>query len=145
MVSSYSFTEGWAHYTEQLMIEQGFRTDDPQNHLGQLTDALLRNCRFVASIGIHTEGMSLQQAASRFESDCFQDKATAREQAVRGTFDPGYFAYTLGKLQILELRAELQRELGDRFDLRKFHDSLLSYGAPPIALIADRVKRDVRR
>jgi uncharacterized protein (DUF885 family) len=145
MVASYSFTEGWAHYTEQLMIEQGFRSDDPQNHLGQLSDALLRNCRFIASIGIHTEGMDQAEVARRFEQDCFQDKATAREQAVRGTFDPGYFAYTLGKVQILQLRSELRAELGDAFDLRTFHDALLSHGAPPIALIADRVKRTVRK
>src|SRR5690606_8669479 len=114
MVEGYSFTEGWAHYTEQMMIEQGFGKEDPQNHLGQLSDALLRNCRFVVSIGLHTEGMTLEQAAQRFKDDCFQDNATAREQAVRGTFDPGYFAYTVGKLQILELRAELQKELGDK-------------------------------
>lgn len=144
MVDSYSFTEGWAHYTEQLMIEQGFGGDNPQNQLGQLSDALLRNCRFVVSIGLHTEGMTLEQAAKRFEDDCFQDAATAREQAVRGTFDPGFFAYTVGKLQILELRAELEKELGADFDLRKFHDALLSYGAPPVALIRERVKKALR-
>jgi uncharacterized protein (DUF885 family) len=143
MVDAYSFTEGWAHYTEQLMVEQGFGAQDPQNKLGQLSDALLRNCRFVASIGIHAEGMSLDRAAELFEKDCFQDKATARQQAVRGTFDPGYFAYTLGKLQILELRTSLQHALGDKFDLRRFHDALLSHGAPPVALIAERVKRDL--
>lgn len=140
MVDSYSFTEGWAHYTEQMMVEEGFGKEDPQNRLGQLSDALLRNCRFVVSIGLHTEGMTLEQAAQRFKDDCFQDNATAREQAVRGTFDPGYFAYTVGKLQILELREELKRELGEEFDLRRFHDALLSYGAPPVALIRDRVK-----
>lgn len=144
IVSSYSFTEGWAHYTEQLMIEEGFRTDDEENILGQLSDALLRNCRFVASIGIHTEGVSLEEVERRFRDDCMQDKATAREQAARGTFDPGYFAYTLGKVQILELREALKKELGDRFDLQRFHDALLSYGAPPIALIAERVAKTVR-
>jgi uncharacterized protein (DUF885 family) len=143
MVDAYSFTEGWAHYSEQLMVEQGFGAGDPQNQLGQLSDALLRNCRFVVSIGIHAEGMTLERAAERFEKDCYQDKATARQQAVRGTFDPGYFAYTLGKLQILQLRGELQQELGDRFVLQRFHDALLSHGAPPVALIADRVKRDL--
>ena len=140
LTDSYSFTEGWAHYTEQLMIEQGFGADDPQNRLGQLSDALLRNCRFVVSIGVHAEGMSLDQAAQRFIDDCFQDKATAREQAVRSTFDPGYFAYTLGKLQILQLRAELKREMGARFDLKAFHDALLSHGAPPLALLRARVR-----
>ncbi len=143
MMSSYSFTEGWAHYAEQMMVEQGFGGDDPQNHLGQLTDALLRNCRFVVSIGVHTEGMTLLQAQKRFMEDCFQDEASAKEQAVRATFDPGYFAYTIGKLKILELREELKREMGDKFDLRSFHDVLLSHGAPPLALIRERVKREV--
>jgi uncharacterized protein (DUF885 family) len=141
MVGSYSFTEGWAHYTEQLMIERGFRTSEPQNELGQLSDALLRNCRFVVSIGVHAEGMSLDQATRRFVDDCFQDEAGARQQAVRATFDPGYFAYTLGKLQILELRGELERELGERFSLQRFHDALMAHGAPPLALIRDRVKQ----
>jgi len=136
---SYSFVEGWAHYIEQMMIEEGFGKEDQQNHLGQLSDALLRNCRYVVSLGIHTEGMTLDQAAKRFQTDCFQDKATAREQAVRGTFDPGYFAYTLGKIQILELREEVKKKLGDKFSLKKFHDALLSHGSPALPLIRDRV------
>jgi uncharacterized protein (DUF885 family) len=144
MVSSYSFTEGWAHYTEQMMVDQGFGADDPQARLGQLSDALLRNCRFVVSIGIHAEGMSIEEATKRFQEDCFQDAAGAREQAVRGAFDPGYFAYTLGKLQILELRAELENELGPKFDLRAFHDAVLGHGAPPLALIKGRIRADVR-
>lgn len=136
---SYSFVEGWAHYTEQMMVEEGFGADDAQNKLGQLSDALLRNCRYVASIGIHTEGMTLDQAQKRFQKDCFQDKATAREQAVRGTFDPGYFAYTLGKIQILELRDEAKKKLGERFSLKKFHDALLGHGSPAVPLIRERV------
>jgi uncharacterized protein (DUF885 family) len=141
---SYSFVEGWAHYVEEMMIEEGWAAEDPQRHLGQLSDALLRNCRFVASLAIHAKGQSLDQVAERFEKDCFQDKATAREQAVRGTFDPGYFAYTLGKLQIMGLREDLKKELGDDFDLRKFHDAMMGFGAPPVALIADRVAEEVR-
>jgi uncharacterized protein (DUF885 family) len=136
---SYSFVEGWAHYIEQMMVEEGFGGDDPQSRLGQLSDALLRNCRYVAALGIHTEGMTLDQAAKRFQNDCFQDKATAREQAVRGTFDPGYFAYTLGKIQILELRDEAKKKLGAKFSLKKFHDALLSHGSPAIPLIRERV------
>ncbi|HHH30112.1 MAG TPA: DUF885 domain-containing protein, partial [Polyangiaceae bacterium] len=141
---SYSFTEGWAHYVEEMMIEQGWAKDDPRRHLGQLSDALLRNCRFVAALAIHAKGHSLDQVAKRFEEDCFQDKATAREQAVRGTFDPGYFAYTLGKLQIMELRETLKGELGERFELKRFHDAMMGYGAPPVALIAERVAEKVR-
>ncbi|MEQ9324670.1 MAG: DUF885 domain-containing protein, partial [Polyangiaceae bacterium] len=94
LFDSYSFTEGWAHYVEEMMIEEGWAEKEPRRHLGQLSDALLRNCRFVAALALHAKGHSLEQVAERFEKDCFQDKATAREQAVRGTFDPGYFAYT---------------------------------------------------
>ena len=136
---SYSFGEGWAHYAEQMMIEEGFHANDPQARLGQLGDALLRNCRFVVSIGVHTRGMTLEQAARRFVDDCHQDEATARGQAERATFDPGYFAYTLGKLQILALREEAKKALGASFSLQKFHDALLAHGAPPVALIHDRV------
>lgn len=138
MAGSYSFTEGWAHYVEEMMLEQGFEDND-QTRLGQLEDALLRNCRFVVSLGIHTEGMTVDQGEARFRNDCHIGKAQAREQAIRGTFDPGYFAYTLGKLQILALREEAKSRLGAKFSLQRFHDALLSHGAPPVALIRDRV------
>ncbi|WP_437876178.1 DUF885 domain-containing protein [Sorangium sp. So ce513] len=139
MFGSYSFVEGWAHYAEQMMIEEGFGKEDPQSRLGQLADALLRNCRVVVSLGVHVEGMGLEAAERRFVDDCFQDRATAREQAARATFDPGYFAYTLGKLQILKLREEARAALGAAFSLRRFHDALLSHGSPPVPLLRDRV------
>jgi len=139
---SYSFGEGWAHYTEQMMIEEGFM-DSPEIRLGQLSDALLRNCRFVVSYGMHVEGMTLDAGIKRFVDECHIDKATAREQTVRGTFDPGYFAYTLGKLQILALRDEAKKKLGSKFTLQRFHDALLSHGSPPVALMHDRVLREL--
>ncbi len=142
-LSSYSFVEGWAHYGEELMVEEGFGNADPQNRLGQLGDALLRNCRVVVSLGIHTKGMTLDQAAQRFENDCKQDAATAREQAIRGTFDPGYFAYTLGKIQILKLREEAKKKLGASFSLQAFHDALLAHGSPPVPMIRERVLADL--
>jgi uncharacterized protein (DUF885 family) len=142
-LSSYSFVEGWAHYGEELMVEEGFGNADPQNRLGQLGDALLRNCRVVVSLGIHTKGMTLDQAAQRFENDCKQDAATAREQAIRGTFDPGYFAYTLGKIQILKLREEAKKKLGASFNLQAFHDALLAHGSPPVPMIRERVLADL--
>ncbi len=142
-VDNYAFVEGWAHYAEQMMIDQGFGKDDPSNELAMLHGALLRNCRFSASVAIHTRGATVEQAAKRFVEDCHQDDATAREQAVRGTFDPGYFAYTLGKLQILALRDEAKAKLGAKFSLQRFHDALLSHGAPPIALVHDRVLREL--
>ena len=140
---SYSFGEGWAHYAEQMMIDEGFAAGSPEARLGQLADALLRNCRFVVSIGVHTGGMTMEQAAGRFVDDCKQDAATAQQQAERATFDPGYFAYTLGKLQILALRAEAKQRLGAKFSLQQFHDALLGHGAPPVALIHDRVLREL--
>jgi len=139
----YAFVEGWAHYGEQMMIEQGFGKDDPGNALAMRRGALLRNCRFAASVGIHTKGMTVEQAAKRFVDDCHQDAPTAHEQAVRGTFDPGYFAYTLGKLQIASLRDEAMRKLGAKFSLQRFHDALLSHGAPPLALVRARVLREI--
>ncbi|HVY45968.1 MAG TPA: DUF885 domain-containing protein, partial [Minicystis sp.] len=142
-IASYSFVEGWAHYGEQAMIELGFGGDDPANQLGQVSDALLRDCRYLVSLGIHTEGMTLKQAERKFMTDCKQDKATAREQAARGAFDPGYFAYTLGKLQILALRDEAKKKLGPKFDLAKFHDALLSHGSPPVPLLRERVLSDL--
>jgi uncharacterized protein (DUF885 family) len=140
---SYSFVEGWAHYSEQMMIELGFGGDDDANRLAMLHGALLRNCRFSASVGIHAKGLTVEEAEKRFMTDCHQDAATAREQAVRGTFDPGYFAYTLGKLQILALRREAETKLGSRFSLRRFHDALLGHGAPPVALVHDAVLREL--
>ena len=140
---SYSFVEGWAHYVERMMIDEGFGADDPANRLAMLHGALLRNCRFAASVAMHTQGMTVEQAQRRFETDCHQDTATAREQAVRGTFDPGYFAYTLGKLQILALRDQAARALGKDFSLQRFHDALLSHGAPPVALVSDMVLHQI--
>jgi uncharacterized protein (DUF885 family) len=138
-VGSYSFGEGWAHYVEQMMADEGFAADNPDTRLGQLSDALLRDCRFAVSIGLHARAMTLEAAEQRFARECHQDHASAHEQAVRGTFDPGYFAYTLGKLQILALREEARQRLGPRFSLQRFHDALLSHGTSPVPLIHDRV------
>jgi hypothetical protein len=143
--ASYSFVEGWAHYAEEMLVDEGFGKDDPANELAMLRGALLRNCRFAASLAIHAQGMTVEQVEKRFVGDCHQDPATAHEQAVRGTFDPGYFAYTLGKLQILALRDEAKRSLGERFSMRRFHDALLAHGAPPLILIRDRVLSETRQ
>jgi uncharacterized protein (DUF885 family) len=140
---NYAFVEGWAHYSEEMMIDEGFGNDDPANRLAMLSGALLRNCRFAASLGIHTRGMTVEQAEKRFVDDCHQAPSEAHEQAVRGTFDPGYFAYTLGKLQILSLREEARKTMGEKFSLQRFHDALLSHGAPPLALVHDRLLRDL--
>lgn len=138
-LGSITFHEGWAHYSEEMMIDEGFGGGDPEARLGQLKDALLRDCRFVVSIGIHTEGMSLADAEDTFVQSCDQDRATAHEQALRATFHPWYFAYTLGKLRILQLREEARARLGVGFSLHRFHDALLAHGMPPVGLLHDRV------
>jgi hypothetical protein len=142
MLGSYSFSEGWAHYAEQMMVEEGF-SPGVETQYGQLEDALLRNCRFVVSIGIHTAGMGAEEAERRFREDCHQDPATARQQAARGAFDPGYFAYTLGKLQILSLREQVKAQLGPKFSLQSFHNALLAHGTPPVPLLTPFVLRDL--
>ncbi|HEU4410156.1 MAG TPA: DUF885 domain-containing protein [Polyangiaceae bacterium] len=140
MVSSYSFVEGWAHYAEQMMVEEGFAGGGAEEaRRGQLADALLRDCRYVVAHGVHAGGMTLEQAEERFRRDCRQDKATARQQARRATFDPGYFAYTHGKLALLALREEVKQKLGPAFSLRRFHDELLAHGQPPVGLLRARV------
>ena len=138
-----AFVEGWATYAEMMMVDEGLGADDPANRLAALRLALKKNCRFAAAFGIHAHGMTVEEATRRFETDCYVSPAAAREQALRATFDPGYFAYALGKLEILALRDEAYRALGARFSLRAFHDALLAHGAPPVALIHDRVLHDL--
>ncbi|MEQ8277802.1 MAG: DUF885 domain-containing protein [Deltaproteobacteria bacterium] len=135
---SYAFIEGWAHYTEQMMLDAGYGDDDPRLRLGQLSNALLRNCRFLAALGLHTQGMTVEAAETMFQEKCFVDPGNARQQAFRGTFDPGYLSYTLGKLAILDLREKFFAAKKTK-SLRAFHDWLLSYGGAPVALIAKRM------
>jgi uncharacterized protein (DUF885 family) len=134
-IASYGFVEGWAHYTEQLAWEAGYRDGDPRFRLAQLAEALVRDCRFVCALRMHSGDMSLSEAVEFFRANAFYDETPARAEAERGAFDPGYFAYTLGKLQILALRAEYRAARGADFSLREFHDRLLSRGAPPVALM----------
>jgi uncharacterized protein (DUF885 family) len=131
----YAFSEGWAHYTEEMMHEAGLSGGDPEMHIGQLHDALLRNVRFVAAIGLHTQGMSVAEATKLFREKSFTDEGNAEQQAVRGTFDPAYLNYTLGKLMILKLRNDWCERRGGRAAWKKFHDEFLRYGGPPIPLI----------
>ncbi|MCK6546970.1 DUF885 domain-containing protein [Myxococcota bacterium] len=138
LLESYAFVEGWAHYAEEMMFEAGFGRGDARLELGQLSNALLRNCRFLAAIGLHTRGMTVEQANALFQEKCFIDPGNALQQAYRGTFDPGYLSYTLGKLQIMELRKEFFAKRGTT-SLRAFHDWLLSFGAPPVALVRERL------
>jgi uncharacterized protein (DUF885 family) len=135
---SYAFTEGWAHYTEEMILDAGYAEGDPALKLGQLSNALLRNCRFIAAIGLHTKGMTVEQAEELFKKQCFIDPGNARQQAYRGTFDPGYLSYTLGKIQILKLREKFFAKRGTD-DLKAFHDWLMSFGSAPVALVEQRL------
>jgi len=134
MALSYSFVEGWAHYVEEMMLDEGFGNGEPRFRLAQLKEALLRNCRLIASIKMHAYGMSLDEATEVLKTKAFLEEAPARAEAVRGTFDPGYLNYTLGKLMMRKLRADVQEQEDDRFSLRDFHDRVLALGAPPFAL-----------
>ena len=131
-LASYAFTEGWAHYTEQMMWEAGYRNGDPRFRLAQLSEALVRNCRFVCAIRLHAHGMTVDEATDFFVENAFYHELPARKEAERGTFDPGYVSYTLGKLQILRLRDDCRDAWGDDYTLKRFHDRLLSRGAPPV-------------
>ena len=133
--ASYAFDEGWAHYAEEMMVEEGYLGNDPRYHLAQLMEALLRDCRFVCAIKMHTQGMTIVEATQFFIDNAYLDDLPAREEATRGAYDPMYLNYTLGKLEILKLREECRLEQGEDFSLKRFHDELLSYGAPPIALL----------
>jgi len=133
--SSYTATEGWAHYSEQMMLDEGLGNGDPKLRLAQLQDALLRDCRLVASLGMHTGKMTLAQATDMMGTECFQPKSVAYKEARRGTADPGYYSYTLGKLEILKLRGDVQKQEGKAFSLAKFHDQFLGAALVPIAVI----------
>jgi uncharacterized protein (DUF885 family) len=138
---SYAFTEGWAHYTEQMMVETDYGAGQPALHLTQLLEALVRNCRFLCSIWMHTQEMTVGDATEFFMDKAFMGELPARREAMRGTFDPGYLSYTLGKLMILKLREDFQREQGAAYTLKGFHDRLLSYGAPPVPLLRQMMLR----
>ncbi len=142
VLTSYSFVEGWAHYCEEMMLDAGYGGDDPHLRLAQLSEALLRNVRFVTSIEMHTRGLSQDGVARMFIEEAHLDPLPAEREAVRGTFDPGYLNYTLGKLMIRKLRDDLQRAEGGQFSLRRFHDGLLALGAPPVPLARQRFLPD---
>ncbi|HKP11558.1 MAG TPA: DUF885 domain-containing protein [Blastocatellia bacterium] len=127
-----SFVEGWAHYTEQMMLEAGFGNDDPKLKMGQLADALLRLCRFVVGIREHTDGMTVEQATRYFMENAYMGETPSRIEAERGTFDPTYLVYTVGKLAILKLRDDYRRYRGKEFSLQEFHDKLLQNGNAPL-------------
>jgi uncharacterized protein (DUF885 family) len=129
------FGEGWAHYGEQMMVDEGWGNGNPRSRLAQLSEALLRECRFVVGVKLHTAGWSLARSEQFFQNACFQDPAVATEETLRGTQDPMYGYYTLGKLMILKLRVDYKRKMGSAYTLQAFHDALLAHGDPPVPLV----------
>ena len=134
-----AFTEGWAHYAEEMMWDMGFGAGDPEMHVGQLSNALLRDARFLSAIGMHTRGMTVAESERLFREEAYQPEAIARQQAARGTFDPQYLAYTMGKLMIRKLRDDWTATRGGRAAWKRFHDEFLSYGAPPIPIVRQQM------
>ncbi len=157
--SSYAFVEGWAHYTEQMMVDEGFggpptslsssdreraRERGPIDNiraakyrLAQTDEALLRVCRLCVSIKLHCQGMTVDEATKFFQENCYYEEKPARQEAMRGAYDPEYLYYTLGKLEILKLREDYRQQQGTNFTLEKFHNEMLRHGAPPIRLLRE--------
>jgi hypothetical protein len=135
----YAFGEGWAHYAEELMWDMGFGNGDAETHIGQLRNALMRNARFLSAIGLHTKGMTVEESERLFREEAFLDVGNARQQARRGTYDPGYLAYTMGKLMIRKLRDDWSASRGGKKAWREFHDTFLTYGGPPIPMVRQQM------
>jgi hypothetical protein len=137
----YSFGEGWAHYTEEMMYDAGLGGGQPEMRVGMLTNALMRDVRFLSAICLHSGCMSLPESEKMFREYAFADAGTARQQALRGTYDPGYLAYTLGKLMIRKLRTDWLAA-NPSATPQQFHDKFLSFGAPPIPLVRQEMLGD---
>ncbi len=177
---SYAFIEGWAHYCEKMIIDEGYSgaptpgptpkpsaspgttatpkakpspeasssssVDDIKRaakyRMAQADEAMLRLCRLCVSIKMHTQNMTVDEGTKFFQENCYYEEKPARTEAMRGTFDPGYLNYTLGKLQILKLRDDYKAQQGDEFSLQKFHNELLNHGMPPIRLLREIMLKD---
>lgn len=144
---SYAYVEGWAHYTEKMMIDEGYgNTGDPikaaKYRLAQSGDALLRICRLCVSINTHCHGMNIDDATKFFMNNWYQGDKPSRQEALRGTYDPGYLFYTLGKLQILKLREDYKKQEGSNYNLQKFNDAMLDNGMPPIQILREILLKD---
>jgi len=151
LLGASSNAEGWAHYCEQMMLDEGYgqpgagsKTEREAKflRLGQLQDALLRNARFIVGIEMHTGKMTIDDALKFFESEGYQSHETAVVETKRGTSDPTYLYYTLGKLEILKLREDLRKKQGASFSLQKFHDAFLEQGFPPIKIVRQALLGD---
>ena len=138
---SEAFIEGWAHYAEELCVEEGFCDDDPRFAIGVWLEALVRVTRLACAIGVHTAGMSVEEGARRFETDTHISGQAALSEANRATFDPTYGRYTWGKLEIMALRDKARAAWGPGFSLLRFHSALLDLGSPPLGLLETAIHR----
>jgi uncharacterized protein (DUF885 family) len=138
----YAFAEGWAHYAEEMMWDAGLEKGNPAAHVGQLLNALLRDVRFLSAIGLHTQGMTVDESRRMFREEAHADEGNARQQAARGTYDPAYLNYTLGKLMIRKLRDDWTASRGGRKAWKAFHDEFLSYGGPPIPMVRQAMLKE---
>ena len=130
-----SNAEGWAHYSEQMVLDEGLHNNDPRYRLAQLVDALLRDCRYIVGIKMHTQGMTMDQAKEFFVKEGHQVSVVGEMETKRGTGDPTYLMYTLGKLEILKLREDYKRKMGSAFSLQDFHDRFIKAGSPPVKIV----------
>jgi len=135
-----AFAEGWAHYVEEVAVEEGFRGDDPRFAAGMAIDALCRVTRLACAIGLHTGAMDVAQATRRFQDDAFMSRAGALSEARRGTFDPRYGMYTQGKWAIMDLRDRARAAWGAGFSLPRFHAAMLTLGSPPLGLLDETLR-----
>ena len=147
-----SNAEGWAHYSEQMMLDEGYgrtpSTDIDHDtaflnlRLGQLQDALLRNARFIVGIQMHTGKMTYDQGVAFFEKEGYQSHANSVRETRRGTSDPTYLVYTMGKLEIMKLREDYKKKMGSKFSLEEFHNNFLKEGFPPVRYIRQAMLGD---
>jgi uncharacterized protein (DUF885 family) len=147
MFGSYAYIEGWAHYCEKMMADAGYGHNGDtvraaKYRLAQSGDALLRLCRLCVSIKTHCQGMKIDDATKFFMDNWYQGEKPSHQEALRGTFDPGYLFYTIGKLEILKLRADYEKQEGANFSLKKFHDEVLDHGMPQIRLLREVMLKD---
>jgi uncharacterized protein (DUF885 family) len=154
ILGSYAYIEGWAHYSEQMLIDEGYGAVGPaaanqpvalksaKYRMAQLDEAMLRLCRLCVSIKMHCQGMSLEDGSKFFHENCYYGEKPSYAEARRGTFDPGYANYTLGKLMILKLRKDYQTQEGAGYSLEKFHNEFLRHGMPPVPLLREIMLSD---
>jgi uncharacterized protein (DUF885 family) len=149
-IGSYAYIEGWAHYCEEMAIQEGFPPASlstaphaaAKYRMAMCSEALLRVCRLIASIKMHTQGWTIDQATAFFSANCYYPEAPARSEAQRGTYGPGYLLYTLGKLQFFQLRADLKAQQGNSYSIKEFHNTVLRYGMPQLRLLRERLLND---